>query len=165
MKRITFLLSLAFFATAALAQTPKSVLTVQGKNIATVTFSSGDLAKLPHVKVMAPRGHKPEKVEYEGIPLKIILEKAAVLNAEKPLHGKQLLQYVVFTASDGYRVVFSLAELEEATGATTGVILADKIAGQALTEKETPLQLVVPTDKRPERYARMITSITVASVE
>ncbi len=165
MKRFAALLAIVLFAATALAQGPKPVLTVQGKNLTTVTFTADDLAKLPHVKVLAPRGHKPEKVEYEGIPLKAILEKAAVLNAAKPLHGKQLLQYVVFTASDGYRVLFSLAELEEVTGGTSGVILADKIAGQPLTEKEAPLQLVVPTDKRPERFARMITTITVASAE
>lgn len=165
MKRIAILIALLLLASFAAGQAAKPVLTVQGKNITTVTFTAEDLAKLAHVKVLATRGHKPEKVEYEGIPLKTILEKAAVLNAEKPLHGKQLLQYVVVTATDGYRVVFSLAELEEATGATSGVILADKVAGGPLTEKEAPLQMVVPTDKRPERFIRMVSTITIATAE
>jgi hypothetical protein len=102
-------------------------------------------------------------VQYEGVRLKVVLEKAGVLNAEKPLHGRQLLQYLVVSANDGYSVLFSLAELEEATGATSNVLLADKVGGQPLTEKEVPLQLVVPSDKRPERFVRMVNTLTVGA--
>lgn len=151
-------------STVALAQQTKPLLTITSITGAPVTFTQEDWASLPRATVSATRGHSKDKVQFEGVPLKAVLEKAGVLNAAKPLHGKQLLQYVVVNAADGYSVIFSLAELEEVTGATSNVLLADKVEGNPLTEKEAPLQLVVPSDKRPERFVRMVTSLTVGSL-
>jgi len=165
MKRINaVLLSVLLLSLLASAQQAKPLLTIDNKVPAAISITQEDWAKLPRATVMAPRGHSKEKVQFEGVPLKAVLEKAGVLNADKPLHGKQLLQYVVVSASDGYRVLFSLAELEEATGATANVLLADKVDGKPLGEKEAPLQLVVPSDKRPERFIRMVTGISVGTV-
>lgn len=151
-------------ATISFAQQPAPLLTINGVSGAPVNFTQADWSKLPRATVAATRGHSKDKVLYEGVPLKVILEKAGVLNASKPLHGQQLLQYVVVTGHDGYRVIFSLAELEEATGGTSNVLIADKVEGKPLTEKEAPLQLVVPTDKRPERFVRMVTTFTVGTL-
>jgi hypothetical protein len=163
-KRINaVLLSVLLLSLLAAAQPAKPLLTIDNKVPAAVSLTQGDWAKLPRATVMATRGHSKDKVQYEGVPLKAVLEKAGVLNAAKPLHGKQLLQYVVITGADGYRVLFSLAELDEATGATSSVLLADTVEGKPLAEKEARLQLVVPSDKRPERFVRMVTGITVAT--
>jgi hypothetical protein len=158
------LLSVLLLPLLAIAQQTKPLLTIDNKTLSAVGISQEDWAKLPRATVMATRGHSKDKVQYEGVPLKAVLEKAGVLHSDKPLHGKQLLQYVVVSAADGYRVLFSLAELEEATGATSNVLLADKVEGKPLTEKEAPLQLVVPSDKRPERFIRMVTGITVGTL-
>jgi hypothetical protein len=164
MRRINGLaLLVLLLSLLGVAQQAKPLLTIDNKTPSAVSISQEDWAKLPRATAMATRGHSKEKVQYEGVPLKAVLEKAGVLNAEKPLHGKQLLQYVVVSAADGYRVLFSLAELEEATGATSNVLLADKVEGKPLGEKEAPLQLVVPSDKRPERFVRMVTGITVGT--
>jgi len=96
--------------------------------------------------------------------MKVLLEKAGVFQSGKPLHGKQLLQYVVVGASDDYRVLFSIAELEDATGAASDALLADKVNGKPLGEHAAPLQLIVPSDKRPARFVRMVTSITVGTL-
>jgi DMSO/TMAO reductase YedYZ molybdopterin-dependent catalytic subunit len=157
-------LSVLLFSVLAVAQQSTPLLKIDGKIAAPVTITQEDWSKLPRATVSAARGHSKDKSQFEGVPLKAVLEKAGVLNAAKPLHGKQLLQYLVFTANDGYRVIFSLAEVEEATGATTNVLLADKIDGKPLTEKEAPLQLVVPSDKRPERFVRMVNTITVGTL-
>ncbi len=158
------LLSVLLFSLLAVAQPAKPLLTIDNKVPSAISITPEDWAKLPRTTVMATRGHSKDKVQYEGVSLKAVLEKAGVLNADKPLHGKQLLQYVVVTGSDGYRVLFSLAELEEATGATANVLLADKVEGKPLSEKEAPLKLVVPSDKRPERFVRMVTGISVETV-
>jgi len=161
---ITSVFATLLFSALGLAQQAKPLLVVNGAIPAQVTISQEDWAKLPHATVSAARGHSKEKVQFEGVPLKALLQKAGVLDSEKPLHGQQLLQYVVVSANDGYRVIFSLAELEEATGATANVLLADKIDGKPLNEKEAPLQLVVPSDKRPERFVRMVNTITVGTL-
>ena len=68
--------------------------------------------------------------------------------------------YVVFEAEDGYRVVFSLAELDAGI-LDSGVIVADTMDGAALPPKIGPLRLVAPHEKRPARWVRMLKSITV----
>jgi hypothetical protein len=158
---VLFILMLSTFG---FAQQVKPLLTIDGAVPATVTITQEDWAKLPRTTVSATRGHSKDKVLYEGVPLKAVLEQAGVLNASKPLHGPQLLQYVIVSGRDGYRVLFSLAELEEATGATANVLIADKVDGKPLTEKEAPLQFVVPSDRRPERFVRMVTTITVGTM-
>jgi hypothetical protein len=157
-------LSLLVISTLGFAQKAAPLLIIDGAIAAPITITQQDWAKLPRTTVSATRGHSKEKVLYEGVPLKVVLENAGVLNASKPLHGKQLLQYVVVSGRDGYSVIFSLAELEEATGATSNVLIADNVDGKPLTEKEAPLQFVVPSDRRPERFVRMVTKITVGTM-
>jgi hypothetical protein len=64
------------------------------------------------------------------------------------------------TASDGYRVLFSLAELDP--DMTDGQFLvADSAAGRSLISEGESFRLVVPKDKQGARSVRMITKIEV----
>ena len=69
---------------------------------------------------------------------------------------------VIAEADDGYRVVFSLAELDSGI-IESEVIVADTMDGAPLPEKLGPFRLVVPCEKRPARWVRMLKSITVVS--
>lgn len=109
------------------------------------------------LKVVNPHSRKTEV--YEGVPLEDLLRKAGVPQGEE-LRGKAMTTYVLGTASDGYRVVFSLAELD--SGFTdSDVIVADTLNGAPLGPNEGPLKLVAPHDKRPARWIRMVKSLTV----
>ncbi len=166
MRRIyTALLSVLLFSLFAVAQAPQPILKIDGKIAAPLTITADEWAKLPRTTVTAHRGHSKEAFQFEGVLLKTLLVKAGVLDPQKELKGKALLQYVVVNASDGYRTLFTLAELDEGTGATNGVLLADRVDGKPLEAREAPLQLIVPYDKRPARAARMVTSITIGTVE
>lgn len=68
--------------------------------------------------------------------------------------------YVLAEATDNYRVVFSLAELDSAF-LDSDVIVADTLDGVPLGTNEGPLKLVAPHDKRPARWIRMLKSITL----
>ncbi len=164
MRRTSAVASAVLFLSLFAAAQTKPALKIDGKVAAPITITAEEWAKLPRATVMAPRGHSTEKFLFEGVPLKSVLEKAGILDPKKELKGKLLLQYVVITASDGYRAIFSLAELDDATGATANVLLADKMEGKPLNEKEAPLQLIVPTDKRPARCVRMVTTITIGTI-
>jgi DMSO/TMAO reductase YedYZ molybdopterin-dependent catalytic subunit len=59
--------------------------------------------------------------------------------------------------------VFALAEFEDAFNSRT-ILLVDRQDGQPLPEAIGPLRLVVPGDKRPARWARMVTSLEVVPV-
>jgi DMSO/TMAO reductase YedYZ molybdopterin-dependent catalytic subunit len=68
--------------------------------------------------------------------------------------------YVIAEAEDGYRVVFSLAELDSGI-LDSDIIVADTMNGESLAPKQGPFRLVAPHEKRPARWVRMLKSITV----
>jgi hypothetical protein len=72
--------------------------------------------------------------------------------------------YVVAEASDGYRVVFSLAELD-CEFVDSDVIVADTMNGASLGPNQGPFKIVAPHDKRPARRIRMSKSLTIAQSE
>ena len=71
-----------------------------------------------------------------------------------------MASYVLAEANDGYRVAFSLAELDPGI-IDSEIIVADAIDGASLGENEGPFKLVAPREKRPARWVRMLKSITV----
>lgn len=71
-----------------------------------------------------------------------------------------MTSYVVAEASDGYRVVFSLAELDSAF-LDSDVIVADTLNGTPLGPNQGPFKIIAPHDKRPARWVRMLKSLTV----
>jgi DMSO/TMAO reductase YedYZ molybdopterin-dependent catalytic subunit len=88
-----------------------------------------------------------------------LLKKAGVPQGEN-LRGAALATYVIFEAEDGYRVVFSMAELDSGI-LDSGVMVADTEDGAALPPKIGPLRLVAPREKRPARWVRMLKTVTV----
>jgi len=70
---------------------------------------------------------------------------------------------VVAEGSDGYRAVFSLAELDEDFAGET-VLIVDSVDGQPLGADQGPLRLMIPGDKRQGRWVRMLKSITVVNL-
>ena len=74
-----------------------------------------------------------------------------------------MANYVIAEAEDGYRVVFSLAELDSGV-LESEVIVADTIDGAPLSAQQGPFRLVAPHEKRPARWVRMLKSITVMRV-
>ena len=93
----------------------------------------------------------------------MILERAGVPRGEK-LRGKALRAIVVITASDGYQVVFTLADTDPAFTDRV-IILADRKDGKPLPEKEGPFRIVVPSEKRPARWIRNVKTIAIKVVE
>lgn len=135
---------------AAAAQT----LTVTNGEGKVTTFTTETLGKLPRGSAKLAG-----KTAYEGVDLVSVLREAAVPLGPR-LHGKPLVAYVVVTGKDGYRAVYSIAELDPAfrPGAA---ILADRRVGAVLEDNEGPWRLVVEADGKPERGVRQVESITV----
>ncbi len=98
---------------------------------------------------------------YEGVRLSDLLQKAGVPLGEK-LRGQGLATYVVARASDGYAVVYSIAELDPAMS-DNQIIVADTMNGKALEPKQGPFKVVVPGDKRPARWVRMVSTFEVVN--
>jgi DMSO/TMAO reductase YedYZ molybdopterin-dependent catalytic subunit len=97
---------------------------------------------------------------YSGVILSSILQKAGV-TLGKDLRGENLTKYVQVEASDGYQIVFALAELDKDFTDRT-IILADKIDGKPLAPGDGPLRIIVQDEKKPARCIKMVTGIKVA---
>ena len=141
------------------ASTPS--LEVSGDIHTQLVRSAVDLAALPRAKVSVDDEHGT-RVVYEGVPVVEILQRAGA-PLGKELRGPNMTICVVAGGSDGYQAVFALAEFDP--GFTDQVILvADHRDGQPLNSREGPLRLIVPSDKRPARWVRALTTLRLKNV-
>jgi DMSO/TMAO reductase YedYZ molybdopterin-dependent catalytic subunit len=139
------------------AQRASPSIRVTGDVEREMTFTAEDLAKMQRAAV-SNRNNSDARA-WEGVWLIDILKKAGV-PAGPTLRGSALTTYVVVSASDGYRVLFSLAELDpEMTDSQ--FLVADTAGGRSFISEGESFRLVVPKDKQGARSVRMITKIEV----
>src|SRR5262245_48087454 len=91
------------------AQTGATSLKVTGDIATPLTLSAEALKAMPRVKVDQTEDGRP--VVYEGVLVTEILTRAGAPQGAD-LRGNALASYVLVSATDGYQVVFSLAELD-----------------------------------------------------
>jgi DMSO/TMAO reductase YedYZ molybdopterin-dependent catalytic subunit len=142
--------------------TASPVLKVSGDVPIPLALTSDELKKMPRKTVAVVNPHDKKVENYEGVLVEDLLKKAGVPQGED-LKGPWLASYLVFEAADGYRVVFSIAELDSGI-VDSGVIVADTLDGAPLPTKQGSFRLIAPHEKRAARWVRMLKSITVARV-
>ena len=148
-------------ASIAFAADATRTLSLVDEAGATHSISPEDMAKLPRHKLKA-KDHDRES-EFEGVLLVDLLKSVGVEFGDQ-LKGKRASNVIVLEATDGYRVSLALAEIDPDTTDKV-VLLADRRDGQPLGEKESPYRLVIPSEKRPLRWIRMIRTIRVVSLQ
>lgn len=116
------------------------------------------LGKLPRRSVRAT-DHGGAEGTFEGVALIDILQLAGVKFGDG-LRGKSLALYLVVEATDGYRAVFALPELDPAYTDRV-VLLADRRDGAKLSPSEGPLRIVVPGEKRQARWVRQVSALII----
>ena len=136
------------------------VLVVKGAVKQELHLTAADLKALARTKVMA-RDHDGAAHEFEGVALQSLLAKAGAPQTSE-MRGKNMMLVVIAEASDGYRALFSRAELD-ADFAGAQVLVVDAADGKPLGAQQGPLRLVVPGDKRQARWVRMLKNIVVQS--
>ena len=146
-------------AQAAQAAATVAELRIGGEVSTPLVLTAADLKKMPRKTLSVVNPHDNKTETYEGVLLEELLKKAGVAQGEK-LRGALMATYVVAKAEDGYRVVFSLAELDSGI-LESDIIVADTMNGESLAPKQGPFRLVAPHEKRPARWVRMLKSITV----
>ena len=162
MKRLFLFSPLLFalvFSSGALQCQELTVQTDSGKR---VVLSRADLEALPHIKVTADE-HSSGPVNFEGVSLKSVLEKAGVGFGES-MKGNRLASCLLVEAADGYRAVIALPELDPAfTDKQT--LLAFSRGGKPLSDKEGPYRIVIPDEKRMARWVRQVTTLKIVDVQ
>lgn len=148
------------FVQAQPVQTSQTAqLKIAGAVSTPLTLTIADLKNLPRTTLHVTNPHEKKDEVYEGVLLEELLRKAGVPHGEQ-LRGPLMATYVVAEAEDGYRVTFSLAELDSGI-LDSQVLVADTMDGGPIGAKFGPFRLVAPHDKRPARWVRMLKSITV----
>src|SRR5262249_24109444 len=146
------IVSLCLVLVPAVARTQQSpsveaMLLITGSVASPVTLTVRDLKAMPRTAVTIKQDGRD--VKYEGVVVGAILARAGATLGHD-LTGAAVASYVVASASDGYRAVFSLAELDpEFTGSE--IIVADSVDGKPLFEYQGPLRIVAPHDTRGAR--------------
>ena len=139
------------------AQAPDSAkIQLLRDSIASTFLWADALAKLPRVEVKAAEHGRTGT--FRGVRLSDALRLAGV--PIDSVRGPRASLYVLVGAADGYRALFSLAELAPGLGGRE-VLLADQRDGRPLAADEGPFRLVVPNDGRPTRWVRQVTTISV----
>jgi hypothetical protein len=141
---------------------PSTQLTIKTYEGKTLTLSPSELAALPHKTVAVFNAHTKAQEQYAGVPLADLLAKVGVPSGED-VRGKLFLLGIVASGTDGYGVLYSLAEVDPAIH-TGEVIVADTLDGQKLS-KDGAFKLVSSEERRPARWVRNLTSISVVKVE
>jgi DMSO/TMAO reductase YedYZ molybdopterin-dependent catalytic subunit len=137
---------------------PRALVSVKGEVERPLELTAEQFGKLPRQSVET-KDHDGKDAVYEGVPL-VELLKAAGLKFGQDLQGKALANYLVVEASDGYRAVFALPELDPAFSERV-ILIADIRDKKPLDEKHGPLQIIVPGEKRHARWVRQVISLKI----
>ena len=139
---------LALFLCAA-SSWAQSSFTVQGINGKSVELSAADLSKLPQQTIKTTDHDKP--VTFQGVALKDVLAKVDLPLGES-FHHTATSYYLLVEAKDGYRAIFSWAEMDPG--------FMDKPV-YMIAKPDGSFQLVVPGEKRGGRWVRQVTALRV----
>jgi len=159
--RLQLLLFLCVPASAFAQAPPAVALQVTGEVPNRLDLSIGDLAVF-HQETIHVTDEKGAPAEYAGVPVAEILEKAGA-PLGKEMKGRNMGVGLVARASDGYHVLFALAEFDPSFTDRV-ILLANRRNGKPLDNREGPLRFVVPGDKRHARWIRGVNVLEVLSV-
>ncbi|RLJ31537.1 molybdopterin-dependent oxidoreductase-like protein [Chryseobacterium sp. 7] len=161
MIKLFFLLVFSFCSTVS-AQTGFK-LKVYGEVAQPLELSLSDLSKMARGEAVM-KDKEGNSHTFTGVPITEILGKAGVPSG-KALHGKEnFSKYVLIKCSDGYQVLFSLAELDPSIQ-DKNVIIADTIDGKPLLADKGPLRIIAEGEKKPARSSYQATEIVIGSIK
>lgn len=125
-----------------------------------VTIDDALLADLPIAQASLTAHGKTQRCE--GPLLRELLASMGALRGDA-ISGSSVARGVLVTARDGYRVLFSLGEIDATLGASN-VIVATRCDGKALDQESGPIRLVVPGEQRAARSVRQVATMELVEV-
>lgn len=128
--------------------------------VANVPFDATARAGLPVVAAMLTAHGRTQRCE--GVPLAALAARAGLASSEA-VKGPALVTAIIATAADGYRVAFTLGEIDPKLGNAT-VLVSDRCDGKPLDAADGPVRLVVPGDTRGARSVRQLVSLVVVAL-
>ncbi len=127
-----------------------------------LAFTAEEFSALPRTELTATDPHAKAEHKYAGVAVRELLARLGVPTG-KDIRGPAQQLAVLVRATDGYAVVFSLAELDPGYG-NRPALLCDREDGNPLGERYGPLRLIVPGDQFAARWVRNVTSLELITV-
>ena len=140
----------------ALCQVPQT-LTIQGISATNATISISDIAKLTQQTIKTT--DQGNALTFQGVLLADLLAKVRTPTGE-PFNKTVASYYLTAEAHDGYRAVFSWAEVDPAF-TDRKVYIVTKRDGKPLSANDGPFELIVPGEKRYSRWVRQLKLLRV----
>lgn len=153
--RVTCASLVFFLISESQAQT---VLEVGGEVDRQLSLTMTELKGLP-TQTYAAKSMKGDTVTYDAVRLIDVLELAGVPTGIQ-LRGVEVQKMVLVTAGDGYKAVFSLAELDPKSS-DDAILLAIGQQGKPLDKQVGPLRLIAPNDQLHSRWVWEVRGIVV----
>jgi hypothetical protein len=139
---------------------PSTSLTL-AYNGKTIALTPADLAAMPHITVSVFNAHSKVNEIYSGVPLSALLARLGVPQGEA-VRGPLFLTGVIAEGTDGYQVLYSLAETDP-TIHTGQVLIADSLDGKPIAA-DGAFKMISTEEKRPARWVRNLDKISVIAV-
>jgi hypothetical protein len=134
-------------------------LTVDGR---AVKLSVAELQTMPQKTVTVHNEHTKADEAYTGVLLGDLLAKYG-FPVDKTTQRKMLRSYLVAEGTDKYWVLYSVTEIESSEH-NSEVIVATSMGGKPLGD-DGQFKLVDSGDKKPQRWVRNLSAITVKMIE
>ncbi|GGG74205.1 molybdopterin-dependent oxidoreductase [Edaphobacter dinghuensis] len=134
-------------------------LVIDGK---ATTLSVTELQAMPQKTITVHNPHTKMDESYTGVELSDLLAKYGVA-LDKTTQRKILRSYLRVEGADHYFVLYSAAEVEGEIH-NGDVIVATGMNGGGLGE-DGAIKLVASQDKKPMRWVRNVTKITLVTVD
>jgi hypothetical protein len=143
--------------TPAIAELGPATFSITGIDGADVPISAADLYKLPQQTVStADHG---VAVAFQGVLLADVLAKVAAPVGEA-FRKTAASYYVVAEGADGYKAVFSWAEIDPSFS-DRRMYIVTKRDGKPLVNDRGPFELIVPGEKRASRWVYQLTALKI----
>ena len=144
------------------AKAPQSTelkVTIDDKS---VTLTLAALAAMPPKTVTVHNEHTKADETYTGVALGELLSRQG-FSVGQATHRRMLRSYIKAEGTDNYWVLYSVTEVETSEHAGD-VLVATSVNGRPL-EDDGHLKLVDSADKKPQRWVRNLTAITLVTVD
>ena len=152
------LASLALAAQTRAAGPADTVLRIDGDIAKPIAFTRAALEALSQDTLRAGAHEAPARL-YRGVPIATLLAIAGAPSGQA-LRGVALATTIIASARDGYRVAFSIAELDSGF-VRRRVLVALTADGKPMNDEEGPLRIIVEEEGRPARWIRQLTALHV----
>ena len=141
---------------------PSTQLALRGLDGKMLTLTPADFAALPHKSLQVFNSHTKANETYSGVLVSELLKQLGSPQGESVM-GKLFMTAVIAEGTDQYASLYALAETDPSIH-TGEIIVADEIDGHPLG-KEGAFKMISSEDRRPARWVRNLTRISVVAVQ